>query len=124
MLLRFLFIGIGGALGAILRHSLTMLCQTCHIPTTLGTLLTNIIGSFLMGLLVSSCQPGAWLLMATVGLCGGFTTFSTFSLQSVKLLQQGHYLSASLYMFGTLALCIAFTILGCYIGHKHSAIPL
>ena len=124
MLLRFLLIGLGGALGAMLRHSLTLLCQASHIPTTLGALLTNVIGSFLMGLLVSSCQPSAWLLMATVGLCGGFTTFSTFSLQSAKLLQQGHYSSAALYVLGTLALCVAFTILGCYIGQKHSTLPL
>ena len=80
--------------------------------------LVNIIGSFVMGLLVSGCRQGSLLLMATVGICGGFTTFSTFSVQSVSLLQQGKCGSAALYITLTLVTCILMAWLGCLTGHR------
>ena len=118
MIKNILLVGLGGAIGAMLRYGVTLLCNAINWSTNLGTFLVNIIGSFAMGLLVSCCGGSPWLLMATVGICGGFTTFSTFSMQSVTLLQQGKYGMAALYILGTVIVCIAFAAIGCYVGQK------
>lgn len=118
MIKNFLAVGAGGAIGAMLRYGVTVLGAHLHWTSNLSTFLVNVIGSFAMGLLVSSCEQGTWLLMATVGLFGGFTTFSTFSMQSVTLLQQGKWGTAALYILGTLIICILMAWLGCIIGSK------
>ena len=91
MIKNFIAAGIGGAIGAMLRYGMTVLSIHMHWSSNLSTFLVNIIGSFVMGLLVSGYEQGTWMMMATVGLCGGFTTFSTFSVQSVSLLQEGKW---------------------------------
>ena len=121
-----LLVGLGGAVRAMLRDGVTMLCSAVTWSANLGTILVNIIGSFMMGMLVSCCGQSPWLLMATVGICGGFTTFSTFSMQSVTLFQQGKYGMAALYILGTVIVCIAFAAAGCYVGKKmmHTGNPI
>lgn len=116
MIRNFLAVGLGGAVGAMLRYGMTLLGAALNWSSNISTFLVNIIGSFVMGLLVSGCEQGTWLLLATVGLCGGFTTFSTFSTQSVAMLQQGKWGSAALYIFGTLITCILFAWLGSRLG--------
>jgi len=118
MIRNILLVGLGGAVGAIMRYCITLAFTTLNWSTNIGTFLTNIIGSFCMGLLVSSCSQSPWLLMATVGICGGFTTFSTFSMQSVNLLQSGKYGAALLYIAGTVLLCVAFAAAGWYVGQR------
>ena len=118
MLKNFIAVGLGGAMGAMLRYGMTVLGTALHWSSNLPTFLVNVIGSFVMGLLVSGCRQGSLLLMATVGICGGFTTFSTFSLQSVSLLQQGKCGSAALYITLTLVTCILMAWLGCLTGHR------
>lgn len=118
MIRNFLLIGLGGAIGAMLRYGITCLCQYNHFSTVIGTMFINIAGSFCMGLLVAGFSQSPWLLMATVGICGGFTTFSTFSMQTVTLLQQGNYSQAVLYMMASLLFCVAFAALGYFIGQK------
>ena len=114
MVRNILLVGLGGAAGAMLRYGITLLFTFMHWSTNIGTLLTNVIGSFIMGMLVSTFEQSPMLLFATVGLCGGFTTFSTFSMQSVTLLQQGRYGSAALYITASLICCL----IGCFIGYK------
>ena len=118
MIKNFLAVGAGGAIGAMLRYAMTVLGVQLHWSSNLSTFLVNIIGSFVMGLLVSGCEQGTLLLMATVGICGGFTTFSTFSMQSVRLIQDGKWGAAALYIFGTLVICILMAWLGCLVGQK------
>ncbi len=113
-----LLVGAGGALGAMLRYGVSLLCVAINWSSNLATLIVNITGSFAMGLLANYFSASPALLMATVGVCGGFTTFSTFSLQSITLLQNGRYGSAALYILGTVLLCIAFAALGCYVAGK------
>lgn len=120
MIRNFLLVGLGGAIGAMLRYGITCLCQCNNFSTVIGTMIINVIGSFCMGMLVGRFCQNPWLLMATVGICGGFTTFSTFSMQTVNLLQQGNYLQAILYMLASLLLCVAFAALGYFIGQKLS----
>lgn len=113
MIRNILLVGLGGATGAMLRYGITLLFNFMHWSTNICTLLTNMTGSFVMGMLVSRFEQSPLLLLATVGICGGFTTFSTFSMQSVTLMQQGRYGTAALYMLGTMVLCVGFAALGC-----------
>ena len=107
-----LLVGLGGAVGAMLRYGVTLLCNALNWSSNLGTFLVNIAGSFAMGLLVSCCGQSPWLLMATVGICGGFTTFSTFSYESLQLLQQGHYILFLLYVMASLLVGLLAVWLG------------
>lgn len=104
-LLNFLTVGAGGAIGAMLRYGLTLLLTGQPL---IATLTANVAGSFLIGLAMGSAQ-GRVLLFLTVGLCGGFTTFSTFSAQTLNLIQSGSYLSALGYAAASVILCLAAT---------------
>lgn len=104
----------------MLRYGITLLFTALSWSSNVGTFITNILGSFVMGLLVGCFSQSPWLLMATVGLCGGFTTFSTFSMQSVSLFQSGKYGLAILYMAATAILCVLFAALGWWLGHRVS----
>lgn len=118
MIRNFILVGMGGATGAILRYIITLLFTALQWSTTLGTFLTNIVGSFVIGWITACCQSNTWLLFLTIGVCGGFTTYSTFSMQSLTLLQQGRYGTAICYILGTVILCIGFAATGYLIGQK------
>ena len=88
-LVNFLAVGLGGAIGSMMRYGITLMCAALSWSGNIGTMMVNVIGSFAIGFLSGSVKEGTLLLLLTVGLCGGFTTFSTFSLQSVRLFQDG-----------------------------------
>lgn len=107
-----LFIALGGASGAVSRY---LLANWVHglwegrIP--LGTLLVNLLGSFAIGivfvLLIERQYIHAdWRGVLMVGFLGAFTTFSTFSLETISLLEAGHTLHALAYMLGSAVLCV------------------
>ena len=75
-------------------------------------------GSLLIGALMGLGLSGGWALLCIVGFCGGFTTFSTFSLETVTLLRAGSYLPAALYMWSSMVLSIAAVCGGYYLGTK------
>lgn len=108
----FILVGMGGALGAMLRYGVTLMFTFLQWSSNVGIFIVNAVGSICMGLLVGCFQQSPWLLMATIGICGGFTTFSTFSMQSVTLMQQGRIGAAVLYVIGTVVVCIAFAAIG------------
>lgn len=98
-----LVVAAGGALGALARYGLSSWVQ--HIlggAFPWGTLSVNLTGSFLMGVLAGALQRGSLppeiQALAAVGILGSFTTFSAFSLENVRLLQEGAWLRAALYM--------------------------
>ena len=101
-----LVVGAGGFLGSVARYLMGL------IP--MPTIGIYIIGAFLIGLISvyalrdTSFDPRL-LLFLRVGICGGFTTFSTFSLDAVELLRTGAYLPAVLYMLFSVVLCLAAT---------------
>ncbi|MEM7169606.1 MAG: fluoride efflux transporter CrcB [Pseudomonadota bacterium] len=105
-------IAAGGALGAVSRHMVAGYI-TRHLAGgfPLGTLTVNILGSFLMGLLVGlmiqywtvSAELRAFL---TVGFLGAFTTFSTFSMETVLLMERGALAQAALYVVASVACCV------------------
>lgn len=101
-------VALGGAIGSALRY-LTVLAVTAP----LGTLVVNVAGSFLMGLLwvlLASRTPLSPLLMT--GILGGFTTFSAFSLDTLKLWQNGQVLSGFGYVAASVTLSFAAVALG------------
>lgn len=113
MLKNLLLIAAGGALGSIGRYGLTLLASHLLIRAEWGTFAANALGSLLIGLLMSSTK-NEYQLFAAVGLCGGFTTFSTFSSQSLQLLHSGQYAQALLYTLGSVSTSIGMVALGWY----------
>lgn len=114
----FLAVGLGGALGSVLRYGFSLLAQALSVSAQWGTLCVNVLGSALIGFCMAFCDKGTAMLFLTVGFCGGFTTFSTFSSQSLGLLQSGRYGTGFAYVFGTLLLCIVLVWLGMKLGMK------
>ena len=113
-----LFVGIGGGLGSILRYLISVLVGK-HIPVVfpLGTLLVNISGCFLIGVFYSvaarhSAFNTDWRLFLITGICGGYTTFSTFSYDGMVLLRQGSNLSFIIYMLGSVVIGLLATVAG------------
>ena len=113
-----LIVGLGGAAGSILRYLATLAGNALHCASWIATLSVNSTGSFLIGLFMAACTSGDWKLMLTVGLCGGFTTYSTFSAQSLEMLRSGNFLNAGAYILGTVVLCLLFVWAGMYVGTK------
>lgn len=111
-LVNFLMVGLGGAAGSMLRYGMTLLCSALNLSGNVATFGVNILGSFLIGLFSGCCREGSLLLLLTVGLCGGFTTFSTFSFQNVRMLQEGRIGAASIYIVVTVIVCVAMAWLG------------
>ena len=89
MIKSLLLVGTGGALGSIARYAVSMLFAHFAITGHWATLLVNVVGSFLIGLAIPLLSNGAHLI-AVVGFCGGFTTFSTFANESMQMLQNGN----------------------------------
>lgn len=109
----FLAIGIGGGLGAVARHLLnTAMAQWFGATFPYGIMLINVLGSVLMGVLIGLFAfrfdaSQTVRLFLTTGVLGGFTTFSTFSLDSAVLIERGAYGLAMLYIAGSVLLSIA-----------------
>jgi CrcB protein len=113
-----LFVGIGGGLGSILRYVISVFVGK-HIPIIfpLGTLIVNISGCFLIGVFYSLIARHAefnteWRLFLITGICGGYTTFSTFSYDGLILLKQGSNLSFLFYVLGSVVIGLLATVAG------------
>ncbi len=114
------WVALGGALGSVARYALSNLAIVWFgegFPW--GTLAINITGSFVIGFFATATLPSArWAvtsdarLFVVVGLCGGFTTFSAFSLQTMNLVHNGHIARAGLNIGASVALCLAAVWLG------------
>jgi CrcB protein len=119
------YITLGGILGTLLRYFLQGWVQQrsglAQFPV--GTLAINLIGSFVVGLVIR-LATGSTLLSPdlraglTIGFCGAFTTMSTFSYESMKLLGDGEYWYAGLYMGGTVIGCLAAVIAGTELANR------
>jgi len=112
-----ILVGLGGLIGSILRYLASL--AVASYATTLfpfATLAVNVIGCFLIGLTLAIGERWAfltpeWRIFLTTGLCGGFTTFSTFSYESIGLLLDGQLLLVSVNVVGSVFLGFAATYL-------------
>ena len=118
MIRELMTVGFGGAAGSIVRYLLSggILAGQTLLGFPAGTFTVNAAGSLLIGTLLeaSVSETLGWLLI--VGFCGGFTTFSTFSADTVRLLRAGCYNAAAIYVALSVAVCIVFAALGMWIG--------
>ncbi len=116
-----IFIALGGALGALARYAssnaINMLWQGSF---PLATMLVNVAGSFAMGIMYivivdyQHLSP-EWRSIMMVGFLGAFTTFSTFSLETVTLIQRGELMTAMLYMLLSVVLCVLAAAIAIYV---------
>lgn len=104
----YLIVFLGSGLGGALRQGTNVLtARLFGLGFPYGTLTVNIAGAFIMGLMIEwfalKADPGqGWRLFLTTGILGGFTTFSTFSLDAANLIQKGAVLTAAIYLGATL----------------------
>lgn len=114
------FIALGGAFGACSRYLVSELCVVLFgrgFPY--GTLTVNIVGSLIMGLLMSTLNQGMieaapWRPIIGLGFLGALTTFSTFSMDNVVMIQQGEFVKAGL----NIILNVVLSITACYVGYQ------
>ena len=118
-LIPFLTVGCGGFVGSVMRFALSLLGQRFSVTFPHGTLWANLLGCLILGVIAALAAktelltPTARLLLAT-GLCGGFTTMSTFTYETFKFMEDAEYLYAAGYCAMTLVGCMAFFCLGMY----------
>ena len=112
------YIGLFGGLGCVARYLVSgRTYQLVGRNLPYGTLLVNIVGSFLLGLLVASGLRGEFLtpeirIGIAVGFMGGFTTFSTFSYETLRLLENGSFWHAGINILLNVVLCLGFAFCG------------
>jgi fluoride exporter len=113
-----LIIGTGGFIGSIFRYLTTIFIHRCFLTSfPLGTLIVNILGCFLIGVFYGLSERGSimsdeWRMFLTVGICGGYTTFSTFANDNVVLLRDSAFLYFVLYTGLSVVLGLIATYLG------------
>ncbi|EJF89361.1 fluoride efflux transporter CrcB [Bartonella tamiae] len=125
-----LYVALGGAIGSIGRFWLGLAMAGLSKNLPVGTIVINIIGSFIIAFFGALSIVGAKFpmsenlrLFVLVGLCGGFTTFSSFSLQSIELLREGAFIRGILNIFLSVVLCLCATTIGFYCAQKINKNP-
>ena len=121
----YFWIAVGSALGGVFRHWCSVMAARLMGETfPWGTLIVNVVGSFVIGLFFTLTAAGGRLpagpdarLFVMVGLCGGYTTFSSFSLQTLALLQTGRPLHAAANVLASVLVCL----LAAWLGHLLAA---
>ncbi|MFQ8602286.1 MAG: fluoride efflux transporter CrcB [Anaerovoracaceae bacterium] len=117
MLFNCLAVGAGGFIGSVFRYLIGLIPFLNRHDIPYHTLLINVIGAIIIGMIVKSSETCQWingnfLLFMKVGVCGGFTTFSTFSLESLGLIEGGKIILFCIYAAASVSLCI----LGVFVG--------
>jgi CrcB protein len=117
----YLWVAVGGALGSVARFWCSgLVARTVGGTFPWGTMVVNVVGSFVIGFFGTLTAPEGRFLVAPdvrtfvmIGLCGGYTTFSSFSLQTLALAQDGEWLQVG----GNILLSVALCLLAVWLGH-------
>lgn len=112
-----LLIFVGGGLGSLCRYALASAVSTrAHLSFPIGTLVVNVLGCIIIGIVARQLMNMQTDVMARAaiitGFCGGFTTFSTFSYETVGLITGGEWAKAALYVGASVIACVAGTAIG------------
>jgi len=115
-----LLIFLGGGMGSVLRYLISSHFNSSENQLYLGTFLVNIIGCLLLGLVLGISMKNSWMSSETtmllgVGFCGGFTTFSTFSVEIHALLRVGNFSMFFLYVAASILIGVLSVILGLWL---------
>ena len=115
-----LFIGCGSFIGGAARYLISVAMKTMSKGFPWGTLAVNLVGCLVIGLLwgffsKTSSEGNTWALFLMVGVCGGFTTFSTFSKEALMMLQAGNFMSLLAYVTISVIAGIALVAAGYYL---------
>ena len=115
-MLNIIAVGLGGFLGSVLRYLVGLIRLRDGVYFPCKTLCINILGSFLIGLVAAYAAKHTeldpkWVLFWKVGICGGFTTFSSFALETCQLMQGKHPAAAALYMLASFLLSVLAVLL-------------
>jgi crcB protein len=122
LLKQILLVGLGGAVGSIFRYLVSHF--TCSdkdwFNFPLATFSVNMVGCLLIGILMGLCCryslfSGSMKLLLIIGFCGGFTTFSSFSLENLQLYESGHIFTLLVYILSSVLLGILFVWLGIFL---------
>lgn len=121
----YLWIALGSAIGGVARYACSGLAaRLIGESFPWGTLIVNVAGSFVIGFVATLSDPdGRYYLSSAArqfimtGICGGYTTFSSFSLQTLNLVREGEWLPAGANVVGSVVLCLA----GVWLGHMLAA---
>lgn len=102
MIKSFALVGLGGAIGSMIRYGIYKLMTSGQTIFPWGTFLINVIGCFIIGVIMGASTKEGWLqesttLLLATGFCGGFTTFSAFALENVSLMEKQFFSTALLY---------------------------
>ncbi len=119
-MLSYLWVSLGGAMGSAARFWISgAVAQRYGETFPLGTLVVNVTGSFIIGLFAALTDPEGRFLASPsfrqffmIGICGGYTTFSSFSLQTLSLTQDGEWFRAGINAVASVVLCLAAVWLG------------
>jgi fluoride exporter len=125
----YIWIAIGGALGSVARYWCSgVIARLIGETFPWGTLIVNVTGSLVIGFFATITGPDGRLLMGTiprqfvmVGICGGYTTFSSFSLQTLDLMQDGEWLYAGANIVASVIACLIAVWLGHVAAHSFNA---
>lgn len=122
MLQQYVFVAIGGTIGVLARYALQgALYSVAPRGFPYATIVINVIGCFIVGVVIAAADERGlispqWRVLLTTGFCGGFTTFSTFSFETIALFRDGEIMYGVLYSGGSLLLGLGATVAGMFFG--------
>ena len=117
MMLNCLYVGIGGFIGSIMRYLFSLMPFFERMTFPAATLTVNALGGLIIGVFYAltghyAGLNGGWTLFVQIGICGGFTTFSAFSLESIKFLESGRVGIMLIYILASVVICLCTVWLG------------